>query len=101
MSKTKEAIEIEFSRAISQADELDSVAASLSQLASSLSYGEMERLKKSWKGGNADMVILKWQELSQDMYDTAQNFMQISSAIRNTAALVYKAEKSAMYLAYF
>lgn len=100
MSKTKEAIEIEFSKAMMQAEELDDMAGSLTVLANSLSCEKLERLRNSWKGGNADKMGKSMQELSQDMYDTAQNFVQISSCIRSTANLVYKAEKAALYLAY-
>lgn len=99
--KSKEAIEIEFSRAMNQAQELADVANEMVMLANNINCREISLLEQSWKGNNGDSIAIKWRELTQEMIDTAQNLENISRSIRSTADLVYKAEKAAVMMAYY
>ena len=99
--KTKEEIEIEFSKAMTQAQDLEDVATAMLILANDLNVKEMARLEKSWKGNNGDALTMRWRKLIKDMMDTAQNIEQIAKSIRTTADLIYKAEKAAVMMAYY
>ena len=99
--KSKEEIEIEFSRAMVQAQELEDVATAMLVLANDLNGNEITKFERSWKGSSADALSLKWRHLIQDMIDTAQGIEQISRSIRTTADLIYKAEKAAVMMAYY
>lgn len=99
--KSKEAIEIEFNRAINQAKEIEEVAKEMVVLASNLNGRDLMLLEQSWKGSNADAIATKWKNLTSDMIDTSRNLENISRSIRATADLVYKAEKAAMIMAYY
>ena len=99
--KSKEAIEIEFSKAMNQAQELADVAKEMAMLANNLNGRELALLEKAWKGSNADAIGIRWRELITDMIDTARDLENISRSIRATADLIYKAEKAAVMMAYY
>ena len=93
--KTKQEIEIDFLRAINQAEELENIADSLSQIANLHVDNAVKVLKKGWKGENANEYIKRGGELTDDIYETAENLLKIAKSIRTTADIVYKAEKAA------
>ena len=97
--KSKETIEIEFAKAISEAQELENVAKSLASIANSIITKETSVLEKAWKGNNAMALSMKGRDLSADIFDVAQNLYSVAKSIRTTADLVYKAEKAAILMA--
>lgn len=99
--KSKEEIEIEFSKAMTQAQELEDVAAAMMVLANNLSTREMTRLCNSFKGDNAEILLMKWRTLTSDMISSAKSLELIAKSIRTTADLIYKAEKSAIMLSFY
>lgn len=99
-SRSKAEIEIDFSRAICQAQELEEIARQLSNIAKAHLESAMELLEASWKGENADVASKKGQILTADMYETADDLIKVAKNIRNTAEIVYKAEKAAVQICY-
>jgi len=97
--KSKESIEIEFAKAINEAQELENIASALTAVANSLITREIITLEKAWKGSNAMALSMKNRTLSADIFETAQNLYSVSKSIKTTAELVYKAEKSALMMA--
>lgn len=98
--RTKEDIEIDFSRAISQAQELEEIARELSIIANAHIEGAMTMLENSWKGDNAVLMTKNGRILTEDMYDTADDLIKVARNIRNTADIVYRAEKAATQIVY-
>ncbi|MFT3984424.1 MAG: hypothetical protein QM697_11000 [Lachnospiraceae bacterium] len=93
--KSKEEIEIDFSRAIAQAQELEEIAKELSQIANAHIAGALEILALSWQGENAERYQGKGMMLKQDMFETADDLIKVAKNIRMTSDLVYRAEKTA------
>lgn len=97
--KSKEAIEIEFAKAINEAQELESIAGSLSSIANSIISKDIVSLEQAWKGNCASALSMKSRNLSSEMLTIAQNLFGVAKSIRTTAELVYKAEKAALFMA--
>lgn len=94
--KSKNEIEIEFSKAYSQADELEKIAGELSSIANSNVENAFELLEKNWKGENAVKFIRKGGNTVIEMLDVADELLKVAKTIRITADLIYKAEKAAL-----
>lgn len=99
-ARTKEEIEIDFSRAICQAQELEQIAMELSNIANAHLEGAFAMLRNSWKGENQTIFDQKGDVLTTEMYDTADDMIKVAKSIRATADIVYRAEKSAMAICY-
>lgn len=97
--KSKEEIEIDFSRAITQAQELEEIAKELSQAANAHIAGALEMLALSWQGENADRYQGKGTILKRDMFETADDLIKVAKNIRKTSEIVYRAEKTAVIAA--
>ncbi len=97
--KSKEEIEIDFSRAIAQAKELEEIARELSQIANAHIAGALEMLALSWQGENAERYMGKGNVLKQDMFETADDLIKVAKNIRMTSEIVYRAEKTAVMAA--
>lgn len=100
MLKTKEEIEIEFARAVSQAQELEDVAVQLTRLANFNSKDAMNVLSQSYKGPNAMIFAQKGGELSTGLFSTADDLLRIATTLRSTADIIYRAEKTAASMIY-
>lgn len=98
--RSKEEIEIDFSRAISQAQELEEIAKQLSNIARGHVEGAMAMLEASWKGENANAFEKKGKVITADMFDTADDLIKVARNIRTTADIVYRAEKAAIQICY-
>ena len=98
--KTKYEIEMDFSRALDQAQELENLADSLSRIANSGVSSALLVLKNSWRGDAGGSIELAGKKTTADIYRTADDLMKVAGNIRSTANLVYKAEKAAMSLCY-
>lgn len=97
--KSKETIEIEFAKAIGEAQELENVASSLADIGNSIITKDMVMLEKAWKGNNALLLSMKNRTLAEDFFEAAQNLYSVAKSIRKTADLIYRAEKAAIFIA--
>lgn len=98
--KSREQIEMDFSRAVSKAQELEEIATELSNVANGYVEGGMLVLKSAWMSENASLFAKKGRIVSKDIYDTADDIMRIAKSIRSTADIVYRAEKAATMIVY-
>lgn len=98
--KTKNQIEMDFERAVSQARELEELSKELSKLATAHISGAMEMLCQNWKGENADTYMENGHLLTGEMLETADDLIKVAKNIKYTAGVVYNAEKAAMQLGY-
>ena len=96
--KTKYEIEMDFTRAICQAQELERLADDLSRIANSGVETALLVLKNSWRGDAAGSMELAGKKATSEIYRTADDLMRVARNIRSTADLVYRAEKSAVDL---
>ena len=94
--KSKYEIEMDFNRAISQAQELEILADSMSRIANNGVGSALLVLKNSWRGDAGESIELAGRKTTADIYRTADDLIKVARSIRTTANLVYKAEKAAI-----
>lgn len=97
---SKERIEMDFERAISQARELEEISKELSQVANAHITGALEMLNLNWNGDNAEKYLKSGNLLTSEMLETADDLIAVAKNIKATAGIVYNAEKAAMQLPY-
>ena len=97
IDKTKEEIEIEFSKAIKQADEIEAVANNITKVAKFGFTSGFEILRDSWRGDNADIFLKNEEWITMDMFNAADELIRVAQNLRRTSELMYRAEKSALY----
>ena len=98
--KTRQEIEMEFTRAIDQATELERLAVDLSRIANRGVEPSLLVIRSSWEGGASESISYEGKKAMTDLYRTADNLLRVSRNIRATADIVYRAEKSAMKLCF-
>ncbi len=98
--KTKQEIEIDFTRAIEQAQEIEILAENLSRVANNGVESALLTLKNNWIGDTGGSIELAGKRTVSDIYSTADDLMRIARNIRSTADIVYKAEKKASNLCF-
>jgi len=95
MVRDKREIEIDFSMAIKQAQELEDIAVELARMAREDVDETLLTLKSSFTGDNGDYLNRKTDGIRVNMLDAADDLLKVSRNIRQTADIVYKAEKAA------
>lgn len=98
--KSKEEIEIEFSKAYEKAQLIEDIAGTLIGLANTINMTDLAAFEKAWKGENAMLLSMKGRDVSTDIFATAQDLIRVANSIKSSAELIYKAEKAAILLAY-
>ena len=99
-NKTRQQIEIDFMRAIDQAQELEHLAHDLSRIANSGLESAILVLKNNWRGDSNESIELAGRNTTAEIYRTAENLANTARSIRSTANIVYRAEKSALNMIY-
>ncbi len=98
--KTKQEIEMDFTRAIDQAVELEHLAHDLSRIANNGVESAILVLKNNWRGDSGESMELAGKKTITDIYRTADDLIRVANTIRTTADLVYRAEKKAAGLCF-
>ena len=98
--KTRHEIEMDFARAISQAQEIENIADDLSRAASRGAGPALLVLKNNWRGSAGESIELAGNRMNTDIYTTADDLMRIARNIRKTADIVYRAEKAALNICF-
>ncbi len=98
--KTRQEIEMDFTRAVEQAGELEKLAVDLSKIANSGVASSLLVIKSSWKGSASQSISYEGNKAMNDLYRIADELLRVARNIRETADIVYKAEKSAMKLCF-
>lgn len=92
-------IQMDFNRAIQKANELDSIADSLSKLSDTDFQNTLDSLNNDWKGDNATAYIAKGMALKENMNATVKDIRNTASTIRTVAKNIYDAEMEALRIA--
>lgn len=98
--KSKYEIEMDFSRAISQAQELEELSRELNTMATEHIRTALRILFSGWQGDSALIYQEKGEALTNDMLDTADDLIRVAKNIKSTANVVYTAEKAALQLGF-
>lgn len=99
-AKTKLEIEMDFTRAIDQAIELEHLADDLSRIANNGVESALLVLKNSWRGDAGESMELAGRRTTTDIYRTADDLMRVAKSIRSTADIIYKADLKAADLCF-
>lgn len=94
--RSRQEIEIDFVRAINEAEELEALANNLTQMAIEHDEGAIAMLSKGFKGENGRLFMKKSDGLKSEMLDAADDLIKVAKSIRQTADIVYRAEKSSI-----
>lgn len=96
--RKKEEIEIDFYRAVNQAQEIEDMAGELGALANSNMDESMILLKKSFTGANGDMTSGLGEEIGIGLLKAADDLMNVARNIRQTSKIIYNAEIAGLYI---
>lgn len=99
MEKTLTSIQIDFNRAMKQADRLDDLAYELTGLAQNQINGAMQEIHYSWTGEAAEQYLKKGQIIEEKVIQSASQLKKIAAVIRTTATVTYNAELEAIRIA--
>ena len=98
--KTKQEIEMDFTRAMNQAQELEILANDLSRIANNGLESALLVLKNSWRGDAGGSMELAGKATVSEIYRTADDLLKVANNIRRTADIVYNAEIAATGLSF-
>lgn len=101
MARSLNAIQMDYGRAMRQAQQLDEVAAHMKRLADQKLEGIMENLGSGWTGDNSAKYIGKGRQLEERIIGTSHSLAQIAQSIRTIAQNVYEAERRAWEIAHY
>lgn len=96
---TRESIEFDFRKALSEADIIDEIAERLGTLSNNKFENTMQNLAASWKGDNASSYLRKGEKLQSSMSRTSNELHSIATDIRTAARRLYEAEMAALEIA--
>lgn len=96
---TEYQIRSSYNSSINTADELDSIAGSLTNLANSDFDGVMAALGNAWQGENADRFVQKGYAVKEQILHTAKEIRNAAAELRNDARVVYNTEMRALEIA--
>ncbi|MCR5508496.1 MAG: hypothetical protein K6F34_07405 [Lachnospiraceae bacterium] len=92
----KAEIDIEFTRAMDQADELEELSGVICGIGSSKIDQALSLLAQSWRGDNAREYVNRVNMLKDRIYGCAEVLKETSELIRHTAERIYAAEMAAI-----
>lgn len=100
MAQSLATIKINFSRAIHQADELESLSKKLKSLSESDMESALQSLNHAWTGEAAEQYLQKGRQLENKINKNAAQLQDVSRALRNAAQAIYNAEMKAWEIAH-
>lgn len=92
----KDEIDIDFKKAIDQADELDDLSGMICDIGSIKMDEALSIITRSWKGQNSSDYARKARMFKNRMFETADILKGTAQLIRSTAQLIYTAEMAAI-----
>ncbi len=98
--KSKREIEMDFTKAVNQAQELEALADSLSRIANSGVESALLVLKNNWRGDSGGSIEVAGKKTIAEIYSTADDLLRVAHNIRHTADIVYNAEIAARAVNY-
>ena len=92
-------IQIDFSAACAQANELEEIANEMKSLGSRKLAETLREMSQNWKGDSAAAYYVKSEMVQEEIISTANTLCSIAEGIRNRARKLYEAEKEVLQLA--
>lgn len=99
MAKTLSEIQMDFSRTMSQANELDSLAGQLERIADNHMENTLQGIGKAWTGEVSNQYLQKGRSMSRKIKSNAVQLKKIAEAMRIAARAAYDAERRAYEIA--
>lgn len=96
-SRSKQEIEIDFSRAVSQAQEIENMANELGAIANSNMDDSMAVLKKCFKGEAGNAMADIGGEIGMGLLRAADDLLSVARNIRQTSKIIYNAEIAGLF----
>lgn len=88
-----------YSKAIRQAEQLESISRNLDRKANSDLSGILSEVRSAWKSDNSNQYISKGTKVQTDIRTTAKNLRAIAASIRKIALQIRNAELEAWRIA--
>ena len=98
MAKTAHMIDLDYQKALRQADRLDEAVKDIKRERTKLKECRT-RISSAWKGENATAYLKKVQIVENDLATMEKNIRDTAATIRKIAKTTYEAEKKALALA--
>jgi WXG100 family type VII secretion target len=92
-------IQMDFTKAKAQANQLEQIAQDIEKLANSDLEECMSGVATNWKGESATAYVKKGRQLEVEMRKSAKELRKIAQTIRKVAKNTYDAEKTAIIVA--
>ncbi len=99
MAQSLHTIEVNYTKALQQAQKLEEVARKIETLTEEQCQACFHELSSNWKGDNADAFLKKGKRWNNDLKKSAKNLKDTGAAIREIAQRAYEAEKRAYEIA--
>lgn len=99
MAKTRATIQLNYDAARRQAQRLEEIARTLTNVADNQLNGSFSQLQSSWKGDSATAYLNKGKVVQRDIKTTASNVQNAADSIRKIAKRTYEAELQAIRIA--
>lgn len=92
-------IEINYSKAKTQADNLEDAARQLKNMATGRLEDSCGSISRNWQGENADKYLKKVRKVQGDMEQVSKDLENTARSIRNIAKITYQADRTAYEIA--
>lgn len=92
-------IQINYSRANRQADELEDAANKLKTIANSKMEQSCSSIGRNWQGENADKYLRKMRTVQNDILTVSRDLKNTAQSIRRIARITYDADMTALRIA--
>ena len=99
MAKSRMVIQLNYEAAKRQAQKLDEIAGTLTNVADRQLNGCFGQLQTNWKGDNANAYLNKGNVVQDDIRTTAANVKNAAESIRKIAKRTYDADMAAVRMA--
>ena len=98
MAKTAYAIQMDYDRAMRQADKLDECARKIKNQRKQLQTCR-HRVAGAWQGENGTLYVKKLATLEGSLAESEKKLRQIATTVRDVARRTYQAEQRALAIA--
>lgn len=99
MVKTAFTIQMDFAKAMKQADKLEEIAGNLHKAGQKDLINCMQKIGNNWKSDSSTAYQKKGREVAEHLTKTAGNLKETAQAIRTIAKNTYEAEMKVLEIA--
>lgn len=99
MGKSSYAIQMEFSEAIRQAENLEKIARDLNKAANTMLENALSGIKSSWNSDSSSEYLKKGKKVQGELRKRAKDLSEIAEDVRTIAKNTYETERRAAQIA--